>query len=376
MSIFIADQAQYAQSPEFPWSPTPFPAFDDGITLGSPTPVPSETSRVSDSVRQHSRFRFTKRFCLLTYSQVPGDFSHSAIATIIHGDGGSCCIGRELHQDGGTHYHAFVDYARVRDLSNERRWDVQGVHPNVRPVSRTPWAAYEYARKHGDIVHDCFTDANRPRRPSDRGQGSSRKRWTDITDAPTKDEFFKKIKADDPRSLVVSFRNVQSYAEWQYPSVRRQYEQPVGLTISASIPAELRGFAERVGKHGAGRPRSLIIYGDTRLGKTLFARSLGNHMFFGGLFNLDNLDESADYCVLDDIQGGLEFFHGYKFWLGAQYDFTCTDKYRHKRDVHWGKPTIWTSNRDPRLDRGADIGWLEGNCDIVCIDSAIAWITE
>lgn len=101
------------------------------------------------------------------------------------------------------------------------------------------------------------------------------------------------------------------------------------------------------------------------MGKTLWARSLGKHAYFGGLFSLDESIEDVEYAVFDDMQGGLEFFHSYKFWLGNQFQFYATDKYKSKRLITWGKPAIWLSNTDPREDKGADIAWLEGNCTIV-----------
>lgn len=73
---------------------------------------------------------------------------------------------------------------------------------------------------------------------------------------------------------------------------------------------------------------------------------------------------TARYAVFDDMQGGFEFFHAYKFWLGGQKDFHVTDKYRGKKKVHWGKPSIWLSNVDPTTEK-VDFDWLMGNCIIV-----------
>lgn len=79
----------------------------------------------------------------------------------------------------------------------------------------------------------------------------------------------------------------------------------------------------------------------------------------------------VDYAIFDDMQGGLEFWHSYKFWLGAQTQFYVTDKYKGKQLVNWGKPCIYLHNKDPREDKGADVDWLEGNCIFVFINSAI-----
>ena len=42
---------------------------------------------------------------------------------------------------------------------------------------------------------------------------------------------------------------------------------------------------------------------------------MGPHAYFGGLFSLDENLSDAKYAVFDDMQGGLEFFHAYKFWM-------------------------------------------------------------
>ena len=120
-----------------------------------------------------------------------------------------------------------------------------------------------------------------------------------------------------------------------------------------------------------GRRRSLVMYGESRTGKTLWARSLGSHAYFGGLFSLDEPVDDVEYAVFDDMQGGLSFFHAYKFWLGCQQEFWATDKYRHKQKIKWGRPCIYIANQNPLADSGADVDWLQVNCTFVCIDHPI-----
>lgn len=119
------------------------------------------------------------------------------------------------------------------------------------------------------------------------------------------------------------------------------------------------------------RGQSLVLWGPSRLGKTLWARSLGKHAYFGGLFSLGEDTSDVEYAIFDDIQGGLEFFHGYKFWLGHQRQFWATDKYKGKQLIMWGRPSIYLANNDPRLDKGADTEWLEANCKFVNISEPI-----
>ena len=125
------------------------------------------------------------------------------------------------------------------------------------------------------------------------------------------------------------------------------------------------------------RPKGLVLYGATRLGKTVWARSLGSHSYFGGLFNLDLFNANdADYAIFDDISGGFGFFPSYKQWLGGQYEFTISDKYKHKMNIRWGKPAIWLCNQDPRYDAykpggRPDFEWMEENCVFVEVTNPI-----
>lgn len=71
------------------------------------------------------------------------------------------------------------------------------------------------------------------------------------------------------------------------------------------------------------------------------------------------------------MQGGITFWKSYKCWLGQQTQFYATDKYKGKKLIEWGRPTIYLSNSDPRMDKECDYEWLEGNCIFVCIEEAI-----
>ena len=124
------------------------------------------------------------------------------------------------------------------------------------------------------------------------------------------------------------------------------------------------------------RAKSLILWGDTRLGKTLWARDQGSHFYNAGMFNLDEYQPETTYAVFDDMMGGLGNFSAYKQWLGAQIEFTVTDKYKKKQRILWNwRPTIWVANVDPATEN-VDQNWLQGNCTIVHITTQIARVDE
>ena len=71
------------------------------------------------------------------------------------------------------------------------------------------------------------------------------------------------------------------------------------------------------------------------------------------------------------MQGGLKFFHSYKFWLGAQRSFYATDKYKGKKLIFWGRPSIYIANQNPLCDEGVDHDWLLGNCEFVEVTTSL-----
>lgn len=82
--------------------------------------------------------------------------------------------------------------------------------------------------------------------------------------------------------------------------------------------------------------------------------------------------ESADYAVFDDIRGGMEYFKSFREWLGGQMHVTVKVLYREPKLMPWGKPSIWISNTDPRLDmKPADASWLEENAFFIEITEPI-----
>jgi len=91
-------------------------------------------------------------------------------------------------------------------------------------------------------------------------------------------------------------------------------------------------------------------------------------MYFCNLFSLDDWDDGASYIILDDID--IKFFPHWKFFLGAQKEGVLVDKYRKKRRVRNGRPTIWLCNpdMDPRgsLSR-AECEWISINCEVITV---------
>lgn len=355
-------------------------------------------------------FVIKSRYALITYAQSDG-LDPFDVVNALSAVGAECIIGREAHSDGGTHLHAFVDFGRKFQSRRQDVFDVAGFHPNIQASLRNPQAAYDYAIKDGDVV------AGGLERPNGVKATGATIDYDQIFMAPTREEFFETVRSLAPRLLLANFTSLEKYADWHYrvdPEPYRPNPEHVFNTTQfpelgewvdeylewdASVSGEyrtllcggdgptghFRAAVSRPYNSGLawrrrsiyvlligvilGRGKSLIIYGSSRMGKTEWARSLGPHAYFGGMFSLDEVTGHEKYAVFDDVS--FKYCPHYKSWLGQQLEFYCTDKYKKKKLVKWGKPVIWCTNENPIYSQDVDMGWVEANCILVSVESQL-----
>ncbi len=191
---------------------------------------------------------FKFRYALLTYAQC-GDLDPWAIVDMLAELRAECIIGREPHADGGIHLHCFADFGRTFRSRRADIFDVQGRHPNVRHVGKTPELVFDYAIKEGDVVAG---GAERPteHRSALAGQDAI---WHKIAGAETQEEFFQLCGDLAPRSLCINFNSLQSFAAWRYRVDRAEYRHPDGVSFAQDKVAELDAWAQgNVGRTGQG----------------------------------------------------------------------------------------------------------------------------
>lgn len=207
----------------------------------------------------------------------------------------------------------------------------------------------------------------------------------DTTPWPELDDWVSKYITDDgslnSESELSGTPSLYSGSSADTCSVVSGYSERLGLEAS---PQQARGTeiqqvdADRYATNSArecsslnalqSRPKSLILWGPTRTGKTCWARSLGRHAHHANVVNMALLSTQSQYAVFDDISGGLRKLD-YKAWLGGQLHFSVTDKYMKKKTITWGKPCIYIANENPfDTERWADLEWLAANTEIVHID--------
>jgi len=234
-------------------------------------------------------------------------------------------ISMEVHEDGAPHLHALLKYTKPINITNPNYWDVKGFHPNMQ-TARDVEAVKAYVEKDGNFIINW----------------AERKKMDCIlADAETPSQFLELVKENYPEQYVFQLEKVEYAANKLFIRPPSPYESlPLKDFI---LPNDVKEWA-RMELTSTDRPKSLWLCGPSRTGKTVWARSLGTHVYWNGSFMLDTFDERAQYMVLDDIK--WEYVPAKKALFGGQKEFTLSDKYRRKRRIKWGKPVIYLFNPD------------------------------
>lgn len=234
------------------------------------------------------RFEINTKALLLTYSQLNDDeqqrffevpTSHYDFVVDTLGDPVCYRLGRERHQDGGFHAHCYVSFASAVRIRSERRLDFGGSHPNIQSVRTGHRRTWEYAGKENDIILDFGVPPDESRSRS----SSSQEVWHEIVGKESEAEFYDACRTLAPFYFVLYRSNLERYCAWRYGSERTEYSSP---EFDADPPDAVIEWLEqaRLGHRGGPRRRSLILWGPSLTGKTVWARSLGRYapMWKGG----------------------------------------------------------------------------------------------
>lgn len=189
-------------------------------------------------------FLFQAKYGLLTYAQC-GGLDPSGVCEHLGRIGAECIIGREDHEDGGVHLHAFFMFEREYRTRDERHFDVGGCHPNVVRGYGTPEKGYDYAIKDGDVVAGGLA------RPCRDGVSKDGNVWAELVLAGDREEFFDMCTRLVPRALLCNFTSLRCYADWKYRTDPDEYEHPRSVQLSTSRYPELDSWVQsNLGGHG------------------------------------------------------------------------------------------------------------------------------
>lgn len=207
-------------------------------------------------------------------------------------------------------------------------------------------------------------------------EGGVRKRAADeqwstvLAEATSEPTFLELAEQHCPRDSVLFSTAIAAYARKRFRQ-HTEYNSPYGITDFRTVDKLSEFWGNWIQRPQTNkRPKSLILVGPSRWGKTAWARSLGTHAYCHSYYHLDTMiKEPKDYFIIDDVP--FERFPPWKAILGCQSEITLTDKYRAKIKLPWGIPTIVLWNEDMYKNFIIDLDFKKQNCEIVILQYSL-----
>ncbi|CAB91854.1 replicase [Cotton leaf curl Multan virus-[Faisalabad3]] len=262
-------------------------------------------------------------------------------------------ICRELHQNGEPHLHVLIQFEGKYQCTNNRFFDLVSptrsahFHPNIQGAkSRSDVKAY--IDKDGDTLE--WGEFQIDGRSARGGQQTADDAYAAALNAGRKSEVLRVIKELAPKDFVQQFHNLNANLDRIFREPPAPNISPFSRSSLDQVPEELEVWAiDNVVDPAARplRPRSIVIEGDSRTGKTMWARSLGPHNYLCGHLDLSPKVYSNDawYNVIDEVDP--HFLKHFKEFMGAQRDWQSNTKYGKPVQIKGGIPTIFLCNPGP-----------------------------
>lgn len=207
-------------------------------------------------------FRLRGKAHLFTWAQVPATTTHHDVVELLGDAVAKYVIAKENHEDGGIHYHAYIEWKKAQDRNLSERFYLHGQRPNVKPkrTKTEKRAARQYCRKDGCYIESGFDDVDgdcsEEEKPSDKLQACLETAEGDVG------QFIKNVlDAGISHPMLRDFWNAAN-ATWRKSTIY-DAEHVREWTISS--------FTLQVLRFDPLERRSYIIRGSSGIGKTTWA---------------------------------------------------------------------------------------------------------
>jgi len=305
-----------------------------------------------------SNFRINAKNYFLTYPQC--DYEPKDIIEYIRGLEGDrikwMVAAQEMHQDGNPHLHVQIEYEKPRNIRKADHFDTDIYHPNVQGT-RNLKRVGEYVTKGGEyalygIDEEGFRLAI---------AGKKLDKWSEIYSSQTYEEACDAVKRIDPRSWGNNGDRIRNNLRYEYGKNVPDYVPNFKEVRDAYTPDDVQEWLD-VEYVKESRARCLFLIGQTKLGKTHWARSIVQpHCYWKNMVNLDTWNPDAKLLIFDDID--WKFMPNPKGYLTQAGECTVTDKYKKKKTINVNMPAIYLCNDMPIGEYGVplcdDTYWKE-----------------
>nr|ASU11082.1 replication associated protein [Tomato leaf curl New Delhi virus] len=262
-------------------------------------------------------------------------------------------VAQERHQDGSLHLHALIQFKGKAQFRNPRHFDVthpnnsSQFHPNFQGAKSSS-DVKSYIEKDGDYIDwGVFQIDGRSARG---GQQTAHDAAAEALNSGSVEAALDILREKLPKDFLFQYHNLKANLERIFTPRSEGYVSPFSISSFDRVPPELVDWANVNVVCAAARPFrpiSIIVEGDSRTGKTMWARCLGPHNYLCGHLDLSPKVYSNDawYNVIDDVDP--HYLKHFKEFMGAQRDWQSNTKYGKPVMIKGGIPTIFLCNKGP-----------------------------
>ncbi|QDH06217.1 replication-associated protein [Tomato interveinal chlorosis virus-2] len=298
-------------------------------------------------------------------------------------------ICRELHEDGQPHLHVLLQFEGNFCCQNQRFFDLVSptrsahFHPNIQRAKSSS-DVKSYVDKDGDTLE--WGEFQIDGRSARGGQQTANDACAEALNASSKEAAMQIIKEKLPEKFLFQYHNLSSNLDRIFSKPPEQWVPPFPLSSFTHVPDEMQERAnDYFGRDAAARPErpiSIIVEGDSRTGKTMWARALGPHNYLSGHldFNSRVYSNEAKYNVIDDVIPDYLKKKHWKELIGAQKDWQSNCKYGKPVQIKGGIPSIVLCNPGEGssyktfLEREENVSlknWTLHNAKFIFLDSPL-----
>nr|QTT61853.1 replication-associated protein [Opuntia virus 2-DBG_56] len=262
-------------------------------------------------------------------------------------------IARELHEDGQPHLHVLIQFEGKVQITNNRLFDLVSptrsahFHPNIQGAKSSS-DVKSYIDKDGDTLE--WGEFQIDGRSARGGCQKANESYAKALNASSIEEALQILKEEQPKDYFLQHHNILSNAQKIFQRPPQPWNPPYPLSSFTNVPEEMQEWADdyfgRPLNQRPIRPKSIIIEGNSRTGKTCWARSLGKHNYLSGHldFNANVYSNEVEYNVIDDVAPTYLKMKHWKELIGAQRDWQSNCKYGKPVQIKGGIPAIILCN--------------------------------
>nr|ASR73664.1 Rep [Sida Brazil virus] len=296
---------------------------------------------------------------------------------------------REFHENGKPHLHALVQFEGKFKCTNCRFFDLS--HPSSSSVShsniqgaKSSSDVKSYIQKDGDYCE--WGNFQIDGRSARGGCQTANDTYAKALNASSAEEALQIIKEEQPQHFFLQHHNIVANAQRIFKKAPEPWVPPFQLSTFTNVPHEMQEWADdyfgRVVAARPDRPISLIVEGDSRTGKTMWARALGPHNYLSGHldFNSRVFSNEVEYNVIDDVSPHYLKLKHWKELIGAQRDWQSNCKYGKPVQIKGGIPSIVLCNPGEgasykefldKQENAALKSWTLHNAKFIFLDSPL-----